>query len=237
MIAGGNMLGDNMKSLLKSLLIVGLSLATVGGEAQAISKVASHLNMLEFRGGLALPHGNYGGVGTVDFVDGANNPIKLTTKELYDPTYSIGLSFGQLRQDHILYSIGFEYTHINIDDAFLEELRTGTFRSSMPSFNQYDLHLETNYQFLTLSNSSWTPFVGVSFAAGLTGQTAKKIASEYDANLVVGATMGAEFKVWQSKDSRSFTTVASTNRIDLIASGYRPKYLNLGLSLRFYARP
>ncbi len=207
---------------------------------EAVTKVGRKYNVLEFGAGYASPVGEYDHISQIDFIDDVGIVRNLDADQVYDPSFSIGMSLGQLR-NHWSVSVGAVYTRVNQLEAFEVGYNIWRFGPEggavVPDFNQFDLRLNINYQFTDLTNMNFAPFAGLGLAAGLIAQSAPGYETEYEANTLLSANFGAEFKVWTSADKRKFLTLASVNSYDLLSSGYRPRNLNIGGAIKLYVRP
>jgi hypothetical protein len=218
-------------------LVVAASVLVILGTADsfAITRVTRQLTVFELATGYADPIGNYDRIFNLQFADRNFVPISLGASDLYKGTYHLGVGFGQVWGDHLLGLIRFDYTKIATtyftDSLFYAE------DNLRESLNQYDFKLDLNFQFDDIGRASWTPYVGLGFTGGWTRISAPGYHSSSEANVAVAANFGAEFKVWQGHEGRNFVTIGSINSIDFAASGYRPRYLSIGVGLRYYMRP
>jgi len=201
---------------------------------EAVTRVAKKLNFLEIGAGYASPVGKYDNFNSFNFMNEAN------ADRVFDPSFSIGVSIGQLR-NRWLVSLGAVYTKVNQLDTFVVGDYLYYFGPEgglvVPDFHQFDLRLNVNYQFTDLTSMNFAPYAGIGLAAGMISMTASGYASEYDINSLLSANFGVEFKLWSSADKRKFITLASVNSYDLLSSGYRPRNLNIGGAIKVYARP
>ncbi|MEW6051434.1 MAG: hypothetical protein AB1644_10285 [Candidatus Zixiibacteriota bacterium] len=217
------------------LTVTPLMLLTLTSDVFAIGRVARRFNVLEIYGGYSSPVGSYDQIGPLSFVDQQDRPVDIGADSLWDNTFHLGFTFGTLRAERLMYSIGFSYTK-----AELAEYARQTFDDQyalIPNFHQFDVRFNMNFHLSSLQTSPWSPYIGLGIIGGLTGYSGRGIESEYEANVAASANFGAEAKIWQAADNSSFVTVASVNSIEFLASGYRPRYLNLGAALKFYLRP
>lgn len=228
------------KAALLLALILPLLVSPANGE---IVRVARRYSVIDFYGGTSTPVGKYDGLaGFVDFTDMNDRPADVDADVLFDPTVQLGIRYGGLRNSKMLFTIGFRWTKveaINISDLNTVN-RSGMplfFDPKKPGLNQYDADFNFNYLLMNIVDQSFAPYIGVGFRAGVTTVTAKGFNSESHLNTVLAANFGAELKLWEGAQKRSFLTVALVNSYDLIASGDRPKYLNIGGALKYYFRP
>ena len=210
-----------------------------------IVRVAKHLNMVEFYGGYAQAVGTYNRIGIID-LNSQNQIIvdldaDLDADKIYDETFYIGFNYGQLMYNHILYSIGFRYTDIKAKDTFsvdwVEPYYEEPFTLERPNLNQYDVDFNLNYFISNPSHSILSPYFGLGFHGGVTAVTGYQIETIIDVNLALGANFGADLTLWKAPDKRSLVTLSSVNEYQFVASDKRPKYLNLGMAIKYYFRP
>lgn len=212
-------------------LLLGFTLPLFATPTQgAIVRVARRYSVMDFYGSSSSPVGKYDNIGgMIYFVDGLGRPVEIDGDEIYDPTYQLGLSYGQVTSNQMLLKIGFRYTKIEVsgnDPLF-----------SFVSLHQYDLDVNFNYLLMNIIEKSFAPYVGVGLRAGFTNAEASGFSSTARFNTVLAANAGVELKVWEDANKRSFVTLASVNSYDLYASGDRPKYLNIGAAIKYYFRP
>lgn len=245
-----------MQRTTKATLMVVLLVCVVAGTTSAgLMKVPKRYNFVGLLGGYAQPIGKYDGLlGFVDFENQAGKPVDIDGDRLYDPTYHFGLNYGQIRNNHIAFSIGFRFTHIDqvsLENVTVEDLEPDMepgdaltlsgyqmfFESKKPSVNLYDLDFDINYLFSNITEFPVAPYAGLGVTGGLTAATAKGYDSESRVEVLARVNFGLEFKFWQSPSKRSFLTLASVNSYDFVASGDRPRHLYLGGALKYYFRP
>ena len=245
-----------MRSTTKTTLLVVLLVCVIAGTTNAgLVKVPKRYNVIDFIGGYSLPVGKYDGLaGFVDFENQAGRPVDIDADRLYDPSYHFGFNYGQIRNNHILFSVGFRFTHIDhisLAAATVEDLAPDMepgdaltisgyqmfFEPKKPSVNMYDLDFNLNYLFSNVTEFPVAPYAGVGVTGGLTAATAKGYDSESRIEVLARVNFGLEFKFWQAASKRSFLTVASINSYDFVASGDRPRHLYLGGALKYYFRP
>lgn len=208
--------------------------------ADAVTRVGRRFNVLEFGAAYASPVGEYDNFGGVAFMDEYDRFRRLDADRVFDPSFSISVFGGQLR-NHIYGSVGVVYTKVNQLDTIV----VGGYGYVFPyadavefsDFHQWDLRLNLNYQFADITAAPITPYVGLGFAAGLIYETAPGLSTEYDANTMFSVNFGVEFKIFDAPNARQFVTLASVNSYDLLSSGYRPRNLNIGGAIKIYMRP
>ncbi|MDH3889680.1 MAG: hypothetical protein OEV49_01235 [candidate division Zixibacteria bacterium] len=216
-------------------LILPLFSSSVNGE---IVRVARRYNVISFFAGSSSPVGKYEGIaGFVDFLDEQGRLVEVDGDKVYDPTYNLGLSYGQLRNNQMLLDVGFRYTRIEQAGDNPLIFFGPDDQTAEAKLHQYDLEIAFYYLFMNIVEKSFAPFVGVGVRAGFTNASASGFESESHINTVFMASGGAELKLWEGAKKQSFMTLASVNSYDLFASGNRPKYLNVGAALKYYFRP
>ena len=214
--------------LLLALIIAAGSIVTSDA---AIVKVAKRLQVLEFYGGYSQPLGSYDRINNIPFYSQAlNQLVELDAEDVYDPTYCFGFNYGQLRNNHILFSLGFRWTHINLADDL-------EFTVETPTLNQYDLDFNLNYYLTNPSRSILSPYAGIGFHGGINSLTGDLIQTENEVTLAIGINFGADLTIWKSPSDRSMVALSSANEWIFAASDERPKYLNIGAAVKYYFRP
>ncbi len=210
------------------MTVTALACLMVSPADARITRVAAQYNLVNFYGGYATPHGEYDEVGLIRFVDELDRPVELDADSLFEETFFLGLDYGTLYRKHFLFLIGFRYTQHSVKEwlerSYGEEI----------GFHQYDIELNANYMFVDLANTPISPNIGAGVQAGFTSFAPKGFDNESEINLALSVNAGLDLKVYEGP--RSFVTLASMNDFNLLASDDRPKYLNLGLALRYYFR-
>lgn len=228
-----------MSRIIKSaVLLLALAFAVSSVSEARIIRVAKRLNVIEFTAGYSHPVGSYHTIGTIDFRNNIGVIVDIDADRVYDPTFHLGISYGQLRGGHLLYSIGFRYTKIETLDTFVvDPYISYLFDPVKPSFNQYDVDFNLNFLAADIAKAPIAPYVGIGFHGGITAQTATGFQAENWVTLALSLNFGADFKIWGAPKGRSLVTLSSVNSIDLLASNHRPRYLNIGGGLKYYFRP
>ncbi|HWR82892.1 MAG TPA: hypothetical protein VN285_06300 [Candidatus Deferrimicrobium sp.] len=223
----------------KSLTVLTALVFAAGISAEArITRVAKRWNMLEVYGGYSTAVGSYNRVGVIDFVDSRGFLADVDADKVYDPTYHFGLSYGQLRGGHLFYAVGFRYTKVETEDTFFVDPSIAySFVPLQSKLHQYDIQFDLNFMPANISVSPISPYAGIGLRGGITSQSAKGYESENWVTVVAGLNFGTDFKLWHGGDDRGFVTLSSVNSIDLLASDRRPRYLNVGASLKYFFRP
>ncbi len=221
-----------------AVVLLALVFAISSFSEAAIRRVAKRWNVIETYGGYSSPIGSYNRIGTIDFVNNIGIIVDIGANRVYDPTFHLGITYGQLRRGHLLYSIGFRYTKIETLDIFVVDPTISyIFTPVKPSFNQYDIDFNLNFLAANISRAPIAPYVGIGFHGGITSQTAPGYESENWLTLAASLNFGADFKLWGAPKNRSFVTLSSINSVDILGSDQRPRYLNFGVGLKYYFRP
>lgn len=220
-----------MKRIIITLLVVTAIIATATSSSDAtIKRVASRYNIMNFYGGYADPHGEYDQSGLVYFEDNQDNPYDIKGDSLYNPTYYLGIDYGTLYGRHILYMIGFRFTEHSAKDWLFDEIN---FEYKL---RQYDIEFNANYYLLDLVESPWSPYIGAGVQSGFTTYSVKGFDNDSQLKFAFSLNLGFDIKLFQAPNKRSYVTLASMNNYNLLASDNRPKYLNVGLGLRYFFR-
>lgn len=197
-----------------------------------IKKVGRRYNVIDFYGGYAMPHGKYGGMGGIQFVDQWDRPVKFGADQWLDDTYFLGFDYGTLRGGHRLVTVGFRFTDHRVMDVF------SNLHAQDITYRQYDLEFNANYMFNDLGSSVWTPYLGAGAQAGFTSFSIKGADNdESQLKFALSVNFGIDFKVWAEPQKRSFLTLSSINNFNFLGSDNRPIYLNIGGGLKYYFRP
>jgi hypothetical protein len=232
--------------------VLAFMFAAPAGQA-GISRVAKRLNMIDFYAGGSMATGKYGGLGQTHWDDLANaffpNP-KVDGSNLYGSSYHLGFDYGQLRYNHLLLAVGFRYTKVELKDSVripfedpeaVHWLR-GDFYSGV---NLYDLSFDMNYFLTNATTSTFSPYVGLGLKAGLMvfstdardEESGLEYADENELKFTTSLNFGADMRVYSAPSGRSFATISSVNSWDILGTGGRPRYLNIGGAIKYYFRP
>jgi len=216
-----------MRRLFRLTAVVFVLLLAVGSSAFALDRVAPKWSFVEGYGGSASPLGTYDNVAGIPFYDKLGRPIEVDADLVYDPSYYFGFNYGQLRNGHLLMSLGFRYTKANLDDNL-------EFTVVAPKVSIYDLEMNLNWNFIDLQYSPWTPYFGLGFHGGFVRQDYRDFADEYETTMDLGFNFGADVKLWSSPNGRSFVMLSSINSWTFLASDERPRSLNVGGGLKYF---
>jgi len=209
------------------------------GSYAGMVKVAKRLNYLDIYGGYSKPVGTISGVVTDPLLVGDRH-VSVDIDSAYTSTVFFGISYGQLRSGHILYSLGFRYTHHDILDTINyppSHFLTWAPLTEKPSYNQYDFDINLNYHLTDPSKAVLSPYLGIGFHGGILAVTSEGYQSTNDVTTALSFNFGADVKLYSGPKNRTMVTLASVNNYNLLASGARPKYLNIGAAVRYWFRP
>ena len=217
----------------KTLCVIAVAALILGGAVSAdaaIRRIPASYNMLNFYGGYSTPHGEYGEVGLVQFVDNFDRPIEIDADEAFDGTFHFGFDYGTLRAKRFLVLIGFRYTEHAVQQWILDVPPVDF------NYRQYDLEFNANYYLVDLTTQMASPYIGAGFQAGMTSTEPDGYDSETDIKVALSLNFGADLKIFQAPNNRSFVTLASMNNYNLVGSDDRPNYLNIGGAIRYWFR-
>ncbi len=215
----------------KTLLIGCLALLFAGAAEAAITRVSKRLGFVEFYAGYAKPVGTVDGypVQYGEFLIG-DEVVDADAEDIYNTISSFGLRFGQIVGGHTQVSFGLQYSNLRVLDDPEWSVVPET------DFETYDLDFDLNFRFFNLTSSPFSPYIGAGLLAGLVRAHGTGIETEYTGTVGVTANFGAELKIWESNRG-GVMTIASVNDYQLVATGDRPRYLNIGGALRYYFLP
>jgi hypothetical protein len=223
-----------MSRTCKLLVLALLLTLSVSSPASAIVRVTPTWSFVQFHGGYTVPFGDYAGIPTWKFLDpSVQQLVEFSADELYDPSYALGVNFGQIRGGHLSYSIGFRFSKhalrdfpIENDDGIID------FPVNIDLY-QYDLDLDLNYYLANINVATISPYIGLGLGFGITNVDYKIGRNENDGNVVFRANAGFDLKLTETA-APTYWALSSVNSYDLLASGDRPRYLTIGGALRYY---
>ncbi len=191
---------------------------------------------MQFYSGYAQPVGKYDHIDILTFEDPNGRIVNLNADAVYDPTYSFGISYGQVR-GRLGVDFGFHYTQVQTPDTFwVTPTYINMFTPETPKFNLYDADLNVNAFLLDPFKSVVAPYVGVGFHGGLIASSGRYIDTKTDLVFAVGLNFGADLKIWTSPADRGYLTISSVNEYQFLHSNLRPRYLNIGGAVKYYFR-
>jgi hypothetical protein len=217
-------------------LSAAIALLLAFASAQAIERVAPSFYMVEGYGGYAKPLGSYTGTAVSDFAY-EGHELKAKAGDIYDDGFGFGVTYGKLYRGRWLGSTGIRYARHSAKDVFTVEDETyvGTISwAETPTYSQWDVDFNFNYQFLDWQRGPVSPYLGIGIHPGITAATFRAYESKYEFNAALGVNFGADFKIWTDPSNRAFVTISSINSWDFVSSGTRPRHLNIGGGLRYF---
>jgi hypothetical protein len=113
------------------------------------------------------------------------------------------------------------------------------------NLNLYDIDFNINYYQSNVAVSGWSPYVGLGMRTGFQVLSAEGVdpvsglpyASETELKFALALNVGIDVKLTSAASNRSHFVLSSANSFDFLGTGNRPRYLNLGLALKYYFRP
>ena len=218
------------------VLIFSLVLLSITQECFAVSKVARSINFVDFFVGGSMPVGQRDGLPDQDFLINARL-VDVNSDDIYSNTFNLGITYGQLRGSHFLWSVGFRFTDHKILDTIPLSSDSGLTSDFNPKYRQFDIDFNFNYYLTDISKTSFSPYGGLGVHGGILTISDDINRNDYSANLGLSLNFGADIKIWNAADAGSFVTLSSINSYDLYGSSDRPKYLNIGGAVKYYFRP
>ena len=216
-----------------------LLICIISSDALGISRVARRLNLMEIYGGVGMPSGEYDGFPGLPFEINSRR-ADAKADDIYGSAFHFGITYGQLRNRHILVSVGFQFTENAVEDAIPLSLDTMLFIfTPWDGFKirQYDLTFNLNYFLLDLNEQSWSPYFGIGFQAGIASLSFDDFPTENEFTTSLGFNFGADLRLWQDPGERSMVTLSSINTWNFVTSNDRPAYLQIGGGIRYWFRP
>lgn len=218
-----------MKRSLILMVLIGIAGVLMVGETQALTKMPKELNYMSFYLGNSSPYGDADGIPGFDFGGG----LETDASNVWGDALYGGFDYGTVYFNHWSLAIGFrfvshEFKNPVVDPDFTWTLNQGT------KVRQYDVGCDFHYYLNDLRAKNWSPYAGVSLYSGFTTISAPGAESVNRLNLTFGLDFGAEIRVYKSKSSKNFVTLGSVNTYNLLATGDRPKYFQLGGVLRYF---
>lgn len=225
-----------------SLTLAAVILLAAVADAR-LDRVARRHSVFSIYGGYATPHGSYDKLGSALFTDEFGQRIQIDADEFLDDTYFMGLELGRLVAGQFMGTLGFRYTDMKLKTGDVYTFGSSGSSVSLPSFalnySQYDLTLDMNYLIADISRQPIAPYVGGGFWGGwtrLSSDQATTYLSDDEFSIGLNLNFGCDVKL-TDMDRGGFLTLSSVNSYNLLASDDRPRYLNLGIGLKYYFRP
>lgn len=223
------------RSYMSLLTITAISLLLVSS-AFPVTKTSRIMNFIDFYAGGSTPVGERDGLPDYEFLNGAQS-VEVKSEDIYDNTFHLGMTYGQLRYSHFLWSIGWHYTDHKVVDTIPLSDSVGLELLYDPTYRQVDIDFNFNFYLMDLMKSSFSPYTGLGIHGGILKIDDDVNSADYSANLGLSWNFGADLKIWSSADARSFVTLSSVNSYDFYGSNDRPEYLNIGGAVKYYFRP
>ncbi|MEK7774716.1 MAG: hypothetical protein AAB305_02380 [Candidatus Zixiibacteriota bacterium] len=200
-----------------------------------IERTAKRWYMIDIYGGTSMAHGEYEGL--------AGDPILQDTNfvaqedSLYEDAFHLGISYAVLRSNFLM-GVGFRFTDIKYKDTIYGgEVDVILFPSLNANMTQWDFDIYLHYYPVDLSKQSISPYFGFGIQPGLTSITARGHKSTNVATFALSLDFGGDVKIFSGEGGRSFVTLASVNSYQFVGTNDRPKYLNVGMGLKYFFRP
>jgi hypothetical protein len=204
----------------------------------SIERTAKRWYMLDLYGGTSMAHGEYDGIAGVPFTGPGDELLKVDASDLYKDGSHLGINYGVMKAT-TLFALGFRYTDIRIFEPILipgyEPYRPFGFDDV--NLTQWDFDLYLHQYFADLSKSTASPYLGLGTQIGATRLTAKGYKSENKMAFALSVDFGADLKITSGAGGRSFVTLSSVNSYQFVGTNDRPKYLNVGVGLKYFFRP
>ena len=218
------------------VLIFSMVLFPLTQEVFAVSKVARSINFVDFFAGGSMPVGHRDGLPDYDFLINTRL-VDVKSDDIYGNTFNLGITYGQLKGSHFLWSAGFRYTDHKVVDTIPLTDTLGLELLYDPTYRQLDIDFNFNFYLTDLLKSSFSPYTGLGIHGGILRIDDDVNQSDYSANLGMSLNFGADLKIWTSADDLKFVTLSSVNSYDFYGSSDRPKYINIGGAVKYYFRP
>lgn len=206
----------------------------------AISKVAARYNVMEFTVSSAQAQGSYDriGIGTqgIVFISNLGQAFDIDAEKLYKNSTSFGLNYGRLINDNTLFNVGFSFIDIKHKEVFSDAVFVYTYPNYF-KLRLYNADFNWNYYFMSPVKQTLAPYAGVNFQAGILSASVKGFSSESDFVMATAFNFGLDLTVWKAKNKMSKLALSSVNSYQFYASDSRPKYMTLGLGLKYFFRP
>ncbi len=220
-----------MSKLRSAALLVVLCLTLAAADSFAISRTSRSLNYLQVFGSYNSP------MGEVEFFNLPDYNGNFDADDVYESGGSFGIGLGQVRAGRMHWGLDFRYTKHELQDVVENNDVVVTGIEGL-GISNYDLDLSINYYLSDMAQIGFSPFVGLGVTAGImsAGYDNDDFDNETEMKALAGLNFGFDFRLAQNADGSQISLV-SLNRYDIMASDERPRYLNLGLALRYYVRP
>jgi len=228
---------DTLRLVILILSVLVLSQNCTAG----IERTAKRWYMIDLYGGTSMPHGEYEGIGGTTFITGTGGVLKIGADYLYDDGTHFGVDYGVMRTRTLL-ALGFRFTDIQYKDLVILPgyepfLPFGAYGPITVNLTQWDFDFTVHHFLADLSSHSAAPYVGIGAQVGATSKTATGFNSVNRSTFALSLDFGADVKISSGEGGRSFVTLSSVNSYQFVGTGDRPKYLNVGVGLKYFFRP
>ncbi len=212
-------------------------ICVISGQTSAIERVAARMGYMEVSSSYAMPLGSYNGIPGMPFEFDAGSTFSYDANRVYNDGFGVGLTFGKAYISNWRIAVGFDYARNKIKNPISQA--GGLYEYTIafmddPTYHQSDVKLHCAYAPLNLTESYWTPFVGLGASLGLGSVSTPGYQTDYQFNTSLAADFGLDVKLWTAPDKRSFVTFSSINSWTFVATGDRIKHLQVGGGLRYF---
>lgn len=215
------------------LLVIAVSLLSETSTA-GIERTAKRWYMFDIYGGTSMAQGEYEGI-VGELFQGAILTVKADS--IYEDAFHLGISYAVFRSN-ILMGLGFRFTDVKYKDTIYGEYANLIlFPSLNANMTQWDFDLFAHFYPIDLSAQAFSPYLGFGIQPGLTSVTAKGYKSTNVVTFALSLDFGGDVKISSGEGGRSFVTLSSVNSYQFVGTGDRPKYLNVGVGLKYFFRP
>lgn len=225
------------KALIVSIVAICMVISTADISSARIARVEKAFNFLEFYVSGSMPVGEYERIGVGDyeipFYNSQGRLFDLDADEVYKDAVSFGVKYGRLQGERWSYSLGLEYTTVKHEDTFYVDDLIHMYNDEFeqPDIRLYDLAIDVNFHFANPHKAPFSPFVGVGFNGGILYES---VESSNEIVYGLGLNFGADVTVWKDPSNRSFVTLSSVNKYQLLADKNRPRYLQIGGAVKYF---
>jgi hypothetical protein len=221
----------------KALMAAAALVLLMAGQIMAIERVPARFGYIVTGFGFAMPQGDYDGFPNRDFVSDSGAAVTIDGSNLYKDGLSFTLGYGQLIGSRWLFGVCFDYSRHQVKDPVAQPGYEPVSFPKKSTYSHYAIAVRPSFAPLDVRESGWTPFVGSSFTFGLASMTAPGYVSEYEATFGMDIDFGADVRLWEASDSRSFLTLSSLNSWNFLSTGTRVSQLQIGGGLRYFFKP
>lgn len=225
-----------MTTFRRNIALLVLVVAGVIGSASSANAVvrgARQTGYFEFSVGGSSPIHEYDRLGSFPFFSQNDRPVFLAASDVYDPTFQLGLAFGQLVRDQYTLGVSFRYTNVRIDDYALDQIEDNGYSRDY-RYNLYEIGADLNLYLLPHSKASLAPYVGAGLSVGAFSESAP--GEDANAELVgdLHLNFGADLAVINEASTGGRMTLSSINSVSIGSLNDRPRYLTIGVGIRYF---